>query len=123
MKLKKVRNLAITIIIMFFVSAVSLFIVSILSYLYKWQADKALIGITVTYIFAGFAGGFTQRLLEKSEKGMGRKMIEAILLSVLFMLLLLLLSFFVIQNPFVLSSRFFMIFMLLTGSASLGRIL
>ena len=123
MKIKKVINLAVAIITMFFVSAISLFAVIILSYIYKWQADKALVGITITYILAGFAGGITQRILEKREKSLGRKMLEGILLSILFMLLLLSLSFFVIQDPFILSSRFLMIFMLLAGSTSLGRIL
>lgn len=121
--MRKIRNILIAIIIMFITSALSLLIVSMLSYTYKWQADKALIGITITYIVTGFIGGLMQRIRNKEQKSMGRKMLDGIVLSCMFMGVLVLLSVFVAQNPLEISSRFLMIWMLLMGSTCLGRIL
>lgn len=121
--MRKIRNLIITIIIMSIVSIISLLAVSVLAYQYKWQADKALIGITVTYIITGLVGGLTQKMMNKEEKNMGRKMLGAILVSCIFMGILLFFSIVAIQQPFSISSRFLMIWMLLVGSTCLGRIL
>lgn len=121
--MRKIRNLIIIIIIMSCISILSLGILSVLSYIYKWQADKALVGITFTYILAGFVGGLGQKIINREEKTMGRKMLGGILLSTLFMAILVIASIFLIQNPFMLSSRFLMIWMVLMGSTCLGRIL
>ena len=43
--------------VMAVVSMLMLIGVSMLAYIYKWYADKALLGITLTYIIAGFVGG------------------------------------------------------------------
>ena len=121
--MRNFRNSIIAIIIMVIVSVLSLFVVSMLSYTYKWQADKALIGITLTYIMTGFIGGLLKKIIDKEQKKMGRKMLEAMILSSIFMCGLIVLSVFVIQNPLEVSSRFLMIWMLLIGSTCLGRIL
>lgn len=121
--MRKIRSLIVVWATMMIVSIICLLGVSTFTYTYKWQADKALIGITVTYIITGFFGGLVMRIQNKDEKSMGRKMLEAIFLSVVFMLLLVVLSAFVMHIPFEFSSRFLMIFMLLTGSSCLGRIL
>ncbi len=121
--MRKIRTGIITIIIMSIVSILSLIIVSMLSYTYKWQADKALIGITIVYILAGFVGGFSHKLMDRDEKSTGRKMLGGIVLSSVFMGGLVFASIFVVHNPFEITSRFLMIWMLLMGSACLGRIL
>lgn len=121
--MRKIKNLFITIIIMLLVSTISLLAVSALTYIYKWQADKALIGITITYILAGFFGGLFLKWKTKEQLSMGRKMLEAILLSVIFVGILVTASVFVMENSFVISSRFVMICMLFVGSTCLGRIL
>lgn len=119
--MRKMKNILVSIIVMGITAVIALLIVSALTYLLKWQADKAMIGIIVTYILAGFVGGQTQRRLSH-EKNMYKKLFEGILLGTIFMMVLVLLSVFV-GNPFVISGRMLMIWMLLAGSACLGRIL
>ena len=123
--MRKLRNgiIAIIIIIMSIVSVLSLFVISMLSYTYEWQADKALIGITFTYIATGFIGGLLLKIIDKELKSMGRKMLEGIMISTIFMGGLVLLSVYIVENPFEMTSRFLMIWMLLMGSTCLGRIL
>lgn len=121
--MRKIRNLIITIIIMSIVSILCLLGVSAFSYTYKWKADKALMGITLTYILTGFAGGVVQKIINKEPMKMGRKMIEGILISSFFMGILLGVSVIVFQQPYQITSRFLMIWMLLVGSTCLGRIL
>lgn len=138
--MKRIRVYVVAIVVMAVVSVISLLIVSVCSYNFKWYADRALIGITITYILAGLFGGFTlkrqegkgwlwngQKIGDESvgnkEKSMAKKMLEAILLGSIFMLLLMAVSTLVVQNPFEISSRMLMIWMLLAGSACLGRIL
>lgn len=108
--------------VMTVVSMLMLIGVSMLAYIYKWYADKALLGITLTYIIAGFVGGRVLKRLSE-VKDMNKKLLESILLGVLAMALLVLFSLLVTDNAFGISSRFLMIWMLITGSASLGRIL
>ena len=125
----KVRKYIIAIVVMMATSMTLLLLISTLAYLLKWQSDKALIGIIVTYILAGFAGGFAFKRLEKrqfeneSKKGIGKKAVEALLVSNIFMLILLVASFFVLQNSFAVSGRFLMIWGLLMSSTFLGRII
>lgn len=121
--MRKIRSFIITLIIMSIMSIICLVIVSLLSYFYKWQADKALIGITVTYILTGFIGGLAQKIQNKEHKNMGRKMLDAIVLSSSYILILIMASVFLAQIPFAVSSRFLMILMLMVGSTCLGRIL
>lgn len=123
MPMRKIRNLIITIIIMSIVSILCLLAVSVFSYIYKWKADKALIGITLTYILTGFSGGLVQKIINKESIKMGRKMIEGILISSFFVGILVMFSVLWLQQPLAVSSRFLMIWMLLVGSACLGRIL
>ncbi len=121
--MKTIRNLIITIIIMTLISLLSLFIVSVLSYMYKWQADKALIGITITYIVTGFIGGVSQKIIIKEQKSISRKMLDGILTGGIFVGILWIASIFIVQSPLCFSTRFIMIGMLLIGSTCLGRIL
>lgn len=121
--MKTIRNQIITIIIMTLISLVSLLIVSVLSYMYKWQADKALIGITITYIVTGFIGGVTQKVINKEQRTIGRKMLDGILIGSMFVGILWIASIFIVQNPLFFSTRFVMIGMLLIGSTCIGRIL
>jgi len=121
--MRKIKNVILILVLMLLISVACLLVVSALTYIYKWQADKALMGITITYILTGFLGGLVQKILEKENKNIGRKMIEGILVSSVFIGMLLLVSAMVFQQPFNVTSRFMMIWMLLVGSTCLGRIL
>lgn len=126
--MRKIRSFVIAIISMLLVSLIALLVVSTLTYLFKWQADKAMVGIIATYILAGLEGGFCMKHIEKKQFsnpkiGIGRKTIEALVLSNIFLLLIFVLSVFVLQNSFEISNRSLMIWGLLVSSTFLGRIL
>lgn len=120
--MKRLVRLLFALMIMFITALISLGAVTVLAYNFKWQADKALVGITLTYILAGFIGGMSQRIMNKEVKTMGAKMLEAILLSAIFIAILVGISIMFMQIQFAISSRFFMICILLTGSTCLGRV-
>ena len=121
--MRKMRRYGLSILIMVVVSFISLIVIAWLSYTYKWQADKALAGITVTYILAGFIGGLTQKFLCREQKSMGKKMVEGMVLSSVFMGGLVFFDVFMVGSLFEITSRFLMIWMILMGSTCLGRIL
>ena len=52
-----VVSYATSILLMAFISFLSLLVLSLLTYLFKWQAPQAMVGIILTYILAGFGGG------------------------------------------------------------------
>jgi hypothetical protein len=122
-----VKKYAIAMGIMLVTSVVALLLVSTFAYVFKWQADKAMVGIIVTYILVGFAGGFGMRWGEKKEDGkinshgIKKNVIETLLLSSMFMLFLLVVSIMRFQNVFMFSRRFLMIWGLMASSAFLGR--
>lgn len=124
-----IKKYMVAIILMLLLSVVMLFIVTTLTYVCEWQADKAMIGIVVTYILTGLAGGICLRFFGKKEyvaepkNGIRRKAIEALILSNVFFALLLMLSVFGLQISFAFSGRFFMIWLLFLGTTFLGRVL
>jgi len=111
----KIKKYMIAISVMLVVSIVSLFVVSTFTYLFKWQANKAMIGIIVTYVLAGFAGGICLR--NETQIGYRRRLIEALIIGTAYMLLLLLLSCFIFQIPFRFSIQFLMIWLLIVLSS------
>ena len=126
--MKRVLKWMFAVLLMVVVAMICLLISSGFTYIYKWQADKAMVGITVTYILTGFVGGYVQRFFKNEARGrdvysIGQKMLDGICVGAIFLSFMILISVFVVQNPFVISSRFLMIGMLLIGSACLGRIL
>ena len=127
--MRRSKNLFVALMIMLLVSMVSLFVVGVLTYIFKWHADKAMIGIIATYVLAGFVGGFTWGRCEKrsygdeEKTGIGKKAIEALVLSSIFMLLLVGISVFCMKGTFQISTRFLILLSLLICSTFLGRIL
>lgn len=87
----KVKKYIISLGIMMLVAIVSLLIVSTLTYIFKWQEDKATIGIVVTYILTGVAGGFSIACAEKQETW--KTVLEILLVYVMFIMLLRGISF------------------------------
>lgn len=103
-------------------SIILLFTLSVLVYIFKWKADTALVGITIIYIVVGFLGGYSRKK-HFYETSIVKKLLEGVFVGTLFMAFLLLVSFFILENGIILGSRFFMIWMLVVGSAALGIIL
>lgn len=54
---KAIRVFVPSLLIMAVVSVAALFVLSALTYYLDWQAPQAMMGITLTYILAGVAGG------------------------------------------------------------------
>ena len=124
-----IKKYLLAIVIMSMITVAMLFIVTTFTYAFKWQANQAMIGIVVTYIFAGLAGGICLRCFWKKEyvaeqkNEIAKKAVEALILSTVFLLFLLLISILGLQIPFGFSGRFFMIWLLLFGATFLGRVL
>lgn len=108
----KIKKYIIAISSMLITSVISLLVLSILTYLFKWQADKAMIGIIITYILAGVVGG----VCIKTE----RRVRAAVGLGTLFFAILVLCSSIGFQIPFEFSSKFMLIWLLIISSSFIG---
>lgn len=119
----KVKSYLMAISIMLITSVISLFVLSLFTYAFKWQADRAMIGIIVAYVLAGFAGGFCLRKIQSREDGIKKyvsirkKMIEALILSGTFMISLMIWSGIGLHHTFQLSSYTLLIWILIASSA------
>ena len=87
----KVKKYVITLCVMIITTMVALFTVSALTFWFKWQADKAMIGIIMTYVLAGLSGGVVLGLCEKKgvvlrQKNIRRRILQACFLAVLYLL-------------------------------------
>ena len=117
------------IVFMLVITMFTLVIITTFTYIFKWQADKAMIGIVATYIFAGLTGGICLKNFVKKENRIeqknriANKLLEAWILSTVFFVCIKVLSVLVLQNAFVFSGRFFLIWILLFASTFLGRVL
>lgn len=120
------KGTVISLVIMLMVSGLSLLLVSTLTFLFKWQADKAMFGIIATYIASGFVGGLCFSRIEKKlnvrigKIRNGKAAIEAVKLSTIFVLILVLCSVIGFRIPFEFSSRFLLIWLLIAGSTFVG---
>ena len=108
----KMKKYIISLSVMILVSIILLVLVSALTYLFKWQADKAMIGIIVTYVLGAFAGG----LGIKSK----RKMLAAVVLGTVYIFLLAEVAYLGLHIPFELSKKFLLIWLLVVCSAYVG---
>ena len=108
----KMKNYIISLSVMILVSIISLVLVSALAYLFKWQADKAMVGIIVTYIIVGFFGGICLRYK--------RKIVGAIVLGTSYMFLLVVCAYMGFRISFVFSRRSLLIWLLITCSSFAG---
>lgn len=110
----KVKRYIICVSIMVLVSMVLLVVLTTLTYIFKWQADKAMVGIIVTYVMAGVAGGV---YLRKTEKGtLRKKLLVSLMASALFIMILEIPSFLIVRNEFLFSGRFLLVWLLITCS-------
>ena len=108
----KMKKYIISLSVMMLVSIISLVLVSALTYLFKWQADKAMIGIIVTYIVAGFFGGICLRCK--------RKIAGAIALGTSYMFLSVVCAYMGFGISFDFSKRCLLIWLLITCSSFAG---
>ena len=135
--MKKITNIIVGILAMVMVSAIFLMGLSVLVFVFKWQASKAIIGIMVTYILAGIGGGLTMKWYLKKEMRrqsccgirdetvvtIKEKVTEVFCASTFFIIILWLLSIVLKINGSIELGRFFLVWMLVSGSTALARIL
>lgn len=103
-------------------SVVILFVVSTLTYLLKWQAPQAMIGITLTYILTGFVGGIVQGILEGPLE-LRARVVHGLILGSLYKVILLILSVALVEEASWDYMRLIMIWILLVCSSVLGGFL
>ena len=99
-----------------------LFLLSVLTYIFKWQADVAHIGIVITYIITGWTGGVVLKRFSEKER-LGGHMLEAGLFGLLFMLFMYVVACFFEEEILLISENGYVIWILIVGSTALGRIL
>lgn len=117
-----IKNLFISLVIMGLTSVIILFVVSALTYLLKWQAPQALVGITLTYILTGFVGGMLQGALEGALE-LRERVVHGLILGSVYMIILLLLSVVLVEKPGWDYVHLLMIWILLACSSVLGSFL
>ena len=103
-------------------STILILALSILTYIWKWKADTALIGITFIYMLAGFLGGVCKKRIS-DEGAIGKKLLEGIVVGSLFAIILFVISVFGMKNAIIFDRRFFVVWMVIIGSCALGSIL
>ncbi|MGN1157832.1 MAG: TIGR04086 family membrane protein [Agathobacter sp.] len=117
--MKNIKHILLSILVMMLTSLVTLCLLSLLIYLFKWQAPLAMKGITLTYILSGLSGG----ILYGGVSGrleLRDRLIRGVTLGTDYMLLLLLLSLMVTGNMNWDMTRLLMIWVLLSCSSVLG---
>ena len=112
--MNKIKKYIIAISMMLITSIISLLVLSILTYLFKWQSDKATIGIMITYALAGFAGGICLRNV--TQIVCRRKLINSFIIATAYMLLLMFFGL-VFQVPFSFTLSSIMIWLLIVTSS------
>lgn len=115
--MKKIKCFLIALIIMAVVSISCLWMISYFAYSFKWQADKAMIGIIATYILTGLMGGIC---IHKMNRG---NILEALFLGSIYMISLPLVSSILFENDLVYSPQFFRIYGVMICSVIMGRML
>ena len=113
----KVKRYLIAVAVMLVVSVLALMILGVLTYWFKWQADKAMVGIVATYVLAGIAGGVVLKILSQMQ------FIEVFILATLYMLALFTASILFLKTTPVISSQLLMIYGLVVCSVFVGKLI
>lgn len=125
----KIKKYLITIVVMLVVSVLALIILGLLTYWFKWQADKAMVGIVVTYVMAGIAGGVMTKICSRMQPyGCAAKenivqIMEVFLVAISYILALSVASILLFKTSPIMSFQLFMIFGLVFFSVFIGKLL
>ena len=113
--MNKIKRYLSAVIVMLVASFAALVILTTLTYILKWQAKEALIGIIVAYVMAGAAGGLCLR--DRNSKAIKEKIIRALIASTMYLMILSLGAQLITEVPFDFSGRLGLIYLLVTCSA------
>ena len=124
--MKKIKIYVVSLCTMWIVSIVSLVMVSVLTYLFKWQADIVLIGIILVYVLAGVTGGvWISKMHKKIHNNNKRSTIHmfgrAALLASMYILLATIISLMFLENTLEFTRQTIMIWILAVGSVYIGE--
>ena len=117
-----IKSFLIPLLAMGLTSVGVLFVVSVLTYLFKWQAPQALVGITFAYILTGFVGGVLQGILEGFLE-LRERVVHGLVLGSGYMIVLLILSVVLVEKSGWDYVHLLMIWILLACSSVLGGFL
>ena len=122
----KIRKYIISLSVMLAISLVFLLVVSSFVYVFKWQADKAVIGIIVTYILVGIAGGVALGKFDKKNgiskpKGSRSKVTQTAILTAMYLIVLTIASSMLTENTMEFTKQTILIMLLEFGSVYMGR--
>lgn len=125
-----IKTTLLSVIIMGIVSSSALVILSVFTYLFKWQAPQAQLGITLTYIISGFLGGFLPSVIGESgknkkevkntENSMKTTLMKSVTQSTIYMSILLLISILISKSESWDIGQIVLIWILLVCSNALG---
>ena len=113
--MKKGKRYFSTVMLMLLISLLAIVLLGTLTYLFKWQSDKARIGIVVTYILAGSVGGFCLR--DKIQIEWIKRVKMAVTIGTAYIFVLWLVSYFVIRIPYKFSMEFILIWLIVVCSS------
>ena len=126
----KVKNMMISLIFMGVLTVILLVIIGIGAYYLKFEADIAMLLITVVYIFVGASGGVAHAFLERIQMKrsvFGPNLLQTILGGVVlgsaYMLILLICAFLMVKTTIDDWLRFVILWLMVCGSCLLGKIL
>lgn len=112
----KKRRYVIAIGMMLLTSIITLLVVTTFTYLFKWQADKAMVGIIVTYVLAGVAGGIVL-----GPADLKKRILQAGILAFLYLLVLTVFAFIFFDKGIEFSKQAILTYGLVLGSVFMGR--
>lgn len=124
-----IKNTLFAVIIMGMVSVIVLVILSIFTYLLKWQAPQAQVGIILTYIISGFLGGVLPSVIgergkkkevKNTERSTKNAIIKGITQGTIYMAVLLTISILLSANESWDMVQILLIWILLSVSSTLG---
>lgn len=123
-----IKNTLFAVIIMGITSAIALVILSVFTYLLKWQAPQAQVGIILTYIISGFLGGVLPSMIgerkkkevKNTENSTKITLIKGTTQSAIYMAVLLSISILLSANEKWDMVQILLVWILLTASSTLG---
>lgn len=125
----KVKNMIIALILMGVLTVLLLALIGIVTYYLGLQADESMLMITMVYILVGVFGGVAYSFLERIQMkrsivqlGLPQRILRGVILGSVYMLILLLLTFWVIGENVEDWLRLGLLWLMVCGSCILGNI-
>ena len=124
-----IKTTLFAVIIMGITSAATLVILSVFTYLFRWQAPQVQVGIILTYIISGFLGGVLPSMIgeggkkkevKNTERSTKNALIKGITQGTIYMAVLLSISILLSANENWDMVQILLIWILLSVSSTLG---